>query len=168
MYKYFFISILVILSLYLVKSNYIESFVPQVITVTTPSDNSNSNTVTSPNSATYFFDKGVYLTNNKINYAYIDNTIDMLTRQYNDINYKYNNFLIKIKNVVTGTNPNTSPNMIIGGSFPNNIELNFSFPPPKPGIPGEKGENGDDGPEGNMGIQGVRGPNGPFGTCSRI
>ena len=163
MYKYFFISILVILFLYLVKLKQIETFVSQPVTVT--GGPGEENTSISPNADSIFYKNGVYLTNNKINYEYIDNKVDLLTRQYNNIDYLYKNFMIKIKNVVTGTNPNENPNMIIGGSYPNNIELSFSFPPPKPGIPGEIGEKGDQGSQGNTGIQGIRGPNGPFGTC---
>jgi hypothetical protein len=169
MYKYFILSIFIILSLYLVKAKQIESLVPQPITVTDTSTESEQNITSSTSylQTAQAFDAAVYLTDNKINYDYIDNKIDLLTRQYNLIDYNYNNFEFQVGNVLTGTNPNDVPSIVIGGSFPNDIELNFNFPPPKPGAPGDKGETGDQGPQGQTGPMGAQGNRGPFGTCPK-
>jgi len=170
MYIYFFITLFIIISIYLVKSKQVESLVSSVVDVTDPNalekkdlalnkeNNQKNNEI---------FNKRVYLTDNKINYNFLDNQIDLLIRQYNNIEYNYKNFTLNTASVVTSTNPNSKPNIIIGGSFPSNIQLSFEFPPPLPGITGAEGEEGDKGPPGKKGETGKQGMPGPFGSCPK-
>lgn len=169
MYPYFIISILIIIVLYLVKSNVIETLVPEPV-IPNPSDSDEDNLISQKENndkTTEIYGEGTYLTDNKINYNLLDSKIDSLIRQYNDLNYNYTNFQFQLGKVVTGTNPNSNITMNIGGSFPDKIQLSFYFPPPLPGVPGEKGETGNIGETGKKGGTGKQGQDGPFGTCSK-
>lgn len=168
MYSYFIIVLLIIIVLYLVKSKVIETLVPEPV-IPNPSDNDNNITLQNENNArtTEIYGKQTYLTENKINYDLLDSKIDTLMRQYNALNYNYQNFQFQLGKVITGTNPNSKATMTIGGSFPNNVQLSFYFPPPLPGVPGQKGEPGDSGETGKKGLQGKQGQVGPFGTCPK-
>ena len=170
MYTYFFISLIIIMVLYLVKSKTIESLVSEPVTITDPDkDEKDSLLLGKENNekTTDIYGKSTYLTANKINYNLLDSKIDMLKQQYNALNYNYNNFQFQLGQIVTGTNPNDDINMNIGGSFPGNVKLSFYFPPPLPGIPGEKGEQGEIGGMGQTGPEGKQGKNGPFGSCPK-
>jgi len=168
MYSYFIIVLLIIIVLYLVKSRVIETLVSEPV-IPSPSNNDNNTTLQNENNArtTEIYGKQTYLTENKINYDLLDSKIDTLIRQYNALNYNYQNFQFQLGKVITGTNPNSNVTMTIGGSFPNNVQLSFYFPPPLPGVPGQKGEPGDSGETGKKGIQGKQGQVGPFGTCPK-
>ena len=113
------------------------------------------------------FKNAKYFTNNKINYDLLDNNIDLLLQQYNNLNYNFENFKIGIKKVTTTNNPKEEPIIQIGGSYPSNIQMFFTFPPPLPGKTGEKGETGDEGPKGKDGKKGAKGKSGPFGQCPK-
>ena len=170
MYTYFFISLFIIIGLYLVKSKTIESLVSQPVTITDPDqDEIDSVLLAKENNekTTDIYSKGTYLTPNKINYDLIDSKIDILIRQYQRLNYNYKNFKFQLGKVVTLTNPNSNVTMNIGGSFPNNIQLSLYFPPPLPGIPGKKGEQGEIGGVGQSGPEGKQGKEGPFGSCPK-
>lgn len=170
MYSYFFISLFIILGLYLVKSKTIESLVSQPVTITDPDqDEIDSVLLAKENNekTTDIYSKSTYLTPNKINYDLIDSKIDILIRQYQTLNYNYKNFQFQLGKVVTGTNPNSNVRMNIGGSFPNNIQLSLYFPPPLPGTPGKKGEQGEIGGVGQSGSEGKQGKEGPFGSCPK-
>lgn len=168
MYPYFIISLLIIIVLYLVKSNVIETLVPEPV-IPSPSDDDNDNILQKENNATTtkIYGEREYITDNKINYSLLDSKIDTLIRQYKDLNFNYNNFQFQLHKVVTGTNPNSNITMNIGGSFPDDIQLSFNFPPPLPGVPGEKGETGNSGEIGKKGKPGKQGNDGPFGTCPK-
>ena len=113
------------------------------------------------------FKNAKYFTNNKINYDLLDNNIDLLLQQYNNLNYNFENFKIGIKKVTTTNNPKEDPTIQIGGSYPSNIQMFLTFPPPLPGKTGEKGETGDEGPKGKDGKKGAKGKSGPFGQCPK-
>ena len=170
MYNYFFITLFIVVFLYLVKSKQRESLVSNIVDETEPNElekqNLQLNKIDNEKNSK-MFNKGVYLTNNKINYDFVDSKIDTLIRQYNNIEYNYKNFAFKLGEVITGTNPNIKPTIVIGGSFPNNVKLSFYFPPPLPGIPGDIGPDGEKGPKGEKGIRGKKGNTGPFGSCPK-
>ena len=64
-------------------------------------------------------------------------------------------------------NPKEEPTIQIGGSYPSNIQMFFTFPPTLQGKTGEKGETGDEGPKGKDGKKGAKGKSGPFGQCPK-
>ena len=109
----------------------------------------------------------VYLTNNQLNYDAIDGYIQVLERRYQMAKYNIDQMKFHIGQVATdvGGNENKEPTMRVGGSFPSNILLDFSFPPPRRGIPGEKGERGDKGEKGERGGKGVQGVQGGPVMC---
>lgn len=168
MYPYFIISLLIIIVLYLVKSNVIETLVPEPV-IPSPSDDDNDTTLQKENNerTTKIYGEQEYITDNKINYSLLDSKIDTLIRQYKELSFNYNNFQFQLHKVITGTNPNSNITMNIGGSFPDDIQLSFNFPPPLPGVPGEKGETGIIGEIGQKGKPGKQGNDGPFGTCPK-
>ena len=106
----------------------------------------------------------VYLTNNQLNYDYIDGVIQTLERSYNLMKYQFDNLRFAIGNVRTIYGLE-NPSLSIGGSFPSNIELHFEFPTPRPGPMGQRGEQGDKGEKGPEGLKGVRGARGGSSLC---
>lgn len=109
----------------------------------------------------------VYLTNNQLNYDAIDGHIQVLERRYQMVKYNIDQMKFHVGQVVTDTDGNEKkePTMQIGGSFPSNILLDFSFPPAPRGTPGENGERGEKGEEGMAGKMGVRGVQGGPVMC---
>ena len=107
----------------------------------------------------------VYLTNNQLNYDAIDGYIQVLERRYQLAKYDTDKMQFHIGQVLTTESGKDEPKMEVGGSYPSNIILNFSFPPPPPGIPGEKGERGEQGQSGIKGKRGIRGVQGGAVMC---
>lgn len=171
MYTYFIISLFAIIVLYLVKSKLVEPLVSEPVTITESPSESEQNEldvqIENNKKTTDIYEKGNYLTENKINYDLVDSKIDTLLRQYKSIQYNYNNFQFQLHEAVTGTNPNSDITMNIGGRFPDSIQLSLYFPPPLPGITGQQGEPGNTGEVGKKGPQGKQGKEGPFGTCPK-
>lgn len=110
------------------------------------------------------FSNAQFITNNNINYAMLDSTLDLLEQQYNYIINNIENIKINIQSI-TGNNPNINPDVKVSGSFPSDILFSINFPSCLPGKIGEKGEKGKNGETGPSGQQGERGPIGPFGLC---
>jgi len=108
-----------------------------------------------------------YSTNSRIDYNYIDNTIDELTQQYDGIKTITDNLIFK-QTTTTGSNPNIDPIVTISGSFPSNISLQFIFPPPKIGETGKQGVTGNQGKSGAQGKQGIIGEKGYYERTSTI
>ena len=111
-----------------------------------------------------FFSNAQFITNNNINYALLESTLDLLEQQYNYIKNNIENIKINIQSN-TGKNPNDEPDIKVTGSFPSDILFSINFPSCLPGKIGEKGQSGTNGEKGTSGLQGERGPTGPFGLC---
>jgi len=107
-------------------------------------------------------DVEVYLTSNYLNYDKINMDIDKITQQYNELKENIELFKMNVGFIET-ISQHSDSTLMVGGSFPNNIELNFEFPPPFPGTIGITGDKGDDG---NKGVQGPDGPIGVTGGSS--
>lgn len=107
----------------------------------------------------------VYLTNNQLNYDAIDGYIQVLERRYQLAKYDTDKMQFHIGQVSTTESVKDEPKMEVGGSFPSNILLNFSFPLPPPGMQGEKGERGEKGQSGTKGEKGKRGVQGGPVMC---
>jgi len=106
-----------------------------------------------------------FITNNFIDYANMDVHINNIIKQYNTLQSNMNKFKFSVKYVDNNLYQNEEPTITLGGEFPNNIELNFAFPPPLPGEIGEKGDKGKKGPKGPDGQMGERGPLGGNNYC---
>ena len=102
-----------------------------------------------------------FVTDSRINYNEIDNTIDELTQQYDGIQIIADNIRFK-QTATTGSNPNIDPFVAITGSFPSNISLQFIFPPPKMGETGQSGVIGEHGIKGKPGKLGIMGKTGYY------
>lgn len=118
-----------------------------------------SDTISSPSSSDSKLLQ--FSTQSKIDYNAIDNTIDDLTYKYKELKSIADNIAFKQTHVTT-TNPNEPPTVNVGGSFPANITLNFSFPPPKIGETGPQGITGKQGPTGKTGLTGIQGIQGYY------
>ena len=152
----FFIIFILLLSLLLFRNNIIEGLGPPVM------GSSETDKTVDENKDEY-----VFLTNNKIDYDRIDNTIDNLTRQYESLKYDIDNLTFSLGYIDTLPNIDASSNIMIGGSYPRNIKMNFQFPKPLPGGIGEPGPKGNKGEKGKNGPQGERGLQGGPTICSR-
>ena len=104
----------------------------------------------------------MYITGNKINYDLIDYNIDTINRQFQEIKNRFNNFKFKLGEPSTSQFSNIEPEISIGGSYPSNIIINFTFPTPIEGDRGDKGEQGEKGPDGNQGEKGNTGTTGYY------
>ena len=186
MIQYFIIIFLLFIFIYLIKNNCfstIENIEDNVSTSNTETWIANETTLSgtepeintllnkyddSTNEVTKAFEKGVYLTDNKINYDLLDHTFETLQRQYNAIKFNIDNIKISDVKISTQQDPKFIPdssNCICYGSFPNEIIFDLKLPSPLPGLTGEKGEKGEPGPKGPSGKQGPKGHTGPFGYC---
>ena len=127
---------------------------------------------------------GQYYSANQINYAAIDKLVTLLEFQINDILNRWP-IVFQVGNVVikkSATNPtnyatssssfstasnynNTKlPNVVINGSVPSNVYLNFTFMEPLQGDQGPKGIDGIQGDPGKVGLTGPPGPSGYWGN----
>jgi hypothetical protein len=98
-----------------------------------------------------------FCTTNNINYNLLDVNIQSIQRQFTDMQYRLKNLKFTIGTVSTSGSSSDEPGIIIGGNYPDNIQLNFKLSPPKPGITGKQGVTGEQGDQGEQGKKGFRG-----------
>jgi len=153
MFKYLLI-IFILIILYLARNKIIEPMGPISIkqsdeTQTKKNDNVNN----------------IFITNNNIDYDKLDNNINNIIREHELLDYTINNFNFSVGYVDNNLYQNEEPTILIGGNYPKNIALNFSFPPSLPGKAGEKGKKGEKGQKGQKGPIGKRGSLGGNNYC---
>ena len=142
MINYFIILIVTICLIYLARNNIVEPLSPLVNYPYSPSIQLNG--------------YSIYLTENRLDYDNINRDIDLVEQQYNELKEHIEAFRMDV-GFVEETLQHIPSNVRVGGSFPHNIKLNFSFPPPFPGDTGDTGDTGDIGPVGNKGVIGFTG-----------
>lgn len=104
-----------------------------------------------------------YITPNKYPYSSFDYSIQQLKLQITDIVNRWP-IAFLIGNV--DSDPTiSSPNVLINGSIPSTVYLNFSFPYSKSGPNGTPGAAGSPGEMGPVGPTGPIGPQGYWSTC---
>jgi hypothetical protein len=155
MLKYIFLLILLIIIIYLARNKIIEPIGPIVLRYEAPKEETEESKLNTD----------IYITNNQINYDLIDNDIEKIIRQQQLLEYNYNNLGFKLGYIDNNILQTQDPKITIGGSYPKNIKINFSFPPPRPGYSGVRGEKGPRGPKGPKGPIGPRGPLGGNNYC---
>ena len=107
----------------------------------------------------------IFITNNNIDYDKLDNNINNIMREHELLDYTINNFSFSVGYVDHNLYQNEEPTILIGGSYPKNISLNFDFPPSLPGKAGVKGKKGEKGQKGQKGPIGQRGSLGGNNYC---
>jgi hypothetical protein len=136
---YFIILIVTICLIYLARNNIVEPLSPLV------------NYPYSP--GIQLTRDSIYLTENRLNYDVIDREIESIELQRNELKENLESFKMNV-GFVEETLQHIPSTVRVGGGFPHDINLNFSFPPPFPGDPGPDGDKGDDGEKGKHGLKG--------------
>jgi hypothetical protein len=150
MINYFIILIVTICLIYLARNNIVEPLSPLVNYPYSPS--------------IQLTEDSIYLTQNRLNYDVINREIDSIDQQYNELKENLELFKMDV-GFVEETLQHIPSNIRVGGSFPEAIKLNFSFPPPFPGDPGPDGDKGDNGEKGAYGLKGQIGCTGGNNYC---